>query len=147
MICPCGSNREYKACCQPCHNQAKSAQTPEELMRSRYAAFALGEAEYLFNTSLVKHHAPNELEQLKAQIAQVEWLKLDLVDAYDNVVEFKAYYRDESGIHLLHEKSTFIYENSHWFYDEGTLYNTKIERNEVCPCGSGKKYKKCCGRS
>ena len=26
-----------------------------------------------------------------------------------------------------------------------TLISKKIGRNEPCPCGSGKKYKKCCG--
>lgn len=147
MVCPCGSNSEYAQCCEPFHKILQAAPTPEALMRSRYAAFALGEAEYLYKTSLPKQHAPNELEQLKAQMGQVEWLKLEVVGAYENIVEFKAYYRDENGIHLLHEKSTFIYERSHWFYDEGTLYKTKIERNESCPCGSGKKYKKCCGGS
>ena len=146
MVCPCSSNKAYSLCCEPLHKGLQKAQTPEELMRSRYSAFALGEAEYLYKTSLVKHHAPNELEQLKAQMGQVEWLKLEVLAAYDDIVEFKAYYRDESGIHLLHEESHFIYENECWFYDEGTLFNTKIERNETCPCGSGKKYKKCCGR-
>lgn len=146
MLCPCGSDRDYKACCGPFHKRVTIAQTPEELMRSRYAAFALGEAQYLYETSLQKHHAPDELEQLKAQMGQVEWLKLEVTDAHDNIVAFKAYYRDESGIHLLHEKSTFVYLDSHWFYDTGELYNTKIERNESCPCGSGKKYKKCCGK-
>jgi preprotein translocase subunit SecA len=24
--------------------------------------------------------------------------------------------------------------------------NTKVGRNDPCPCGSGKKYKKCCGK-
>lgn len=25
--------------------------------------------------------------------------------------------------------------------------NPKIGRNDPCPCGSGKKYKKCCGKN
>jgi preprotein translocase subunit SecA len=25
--------------------------------------------------------------------------------------------------------------------------STKVGRNDPCPCGSGKKYKKCCGRN
>jgi preprotein translocase subunit SecA len=25
--------------------------------------------------------------------------------------------------------------------------SAKVGRNNPCPCGSGKKYKKCCGRS
>ena len=145
MVCPCGSGRAYSDCCKPLHTGSKKAQTPEELMRSRYSAFALGNAEYLYNTSLLKHHAPDELEALKMQMNRAEWLRLDVVSASDDSVEFKAYYRDSGSIHLLHETSTFVYENGQWFYDEGILYSTKIERNEACPCGSGKKYKKCCG--
>ncbi|HNV97533.1 MAG TPA: SEC-C metal-binding domain-containing protein, partial [bacterium] len=30
--------------------------------------------------------------------------------------------------------------------DEVKKYGTKIGRNDTCPCGSGKKYKKCCGK-
>lgn len=145
MLCPCGSDKDYAECCALYHDQVTNAPTPETLMRSRYAAFALGDAEYLLSTSLAKNHAVNELEQLKAQMNLVEWLQLDVVDAHDNVVEFKAYYRDESGIEVLHERSSFVYENNRWFYDEGTLFNTRIERNQLCPCGSGKKHKKCCG--
>ena len=36
-----------------------------------------------------------------------------------------------------------------WDSDENGVYrrtNKKIGRNEPCPCGSGKKYKNCCGR-
>ncbi len=145
MYCPCGSGKQYSECCEPLHRGLKTAQTPEQLMRSRYSAFALGEAAYLLKTSMPEHHAADELEQLQAQMGQVEWLKLEVLAAYDNIVEFKACFRDESGIHLLHEKSSFVFDGSRWLYDEGTLFNTKIERNEACPCGSGKKYKKCCG--
>ena len=42
-------------------------------------------------------------------------------------------------------KSSFIKEDGTWKYLDGELYNSKIERNESCPCGSGKKFKKCCG--
>ncbi len=145
MLCPCGSEKSYQACCEPLHKGLATAETPEALMRSRYGAFALGRAEYLYDTSLPEHHAPDELEQLRAQMGQVEWLKLDVIDAHDDIVEFKAYYRDAGGLHLLHEKSRFVMLGGRWFYDTGELYNSKIERNEPCPCGSGKKYKKCCG--
>jgi SEC-C motif-containing protein len=145
MLCPCGSNKTYLLCCEPLHTGVQKAQNPEKLMRSRYSAFAMGEAEYLFKTSLDRHHATDELDQLKAAMGQVEWLKLEVLEGYDDSVEFKAYFRDENGISLLHEKSKFVFEEGAWFYDEGTLFAAKIERNDGCPCGSGKKYKKCCG--
>ena len=28
-----------------------------------------------------------------------------------------------------------------------TIQSEKLDRNDPCPCGSGKKYKKCCGAS
>lgn len=48
--CPCGSGRSYAACCQPAHSGHTPAQTPEALMRSRYAAFFLQDADYVLAT-------------------------------------------------------------------------------------------------
>ena len=112
--------------------------TPQELMISRYEAFKRRDWDYLVKTS-----TDQTVPQLQ-ESASIEWLKLDIIDAYENFVEFKAYYRENGALHLLHEKSSFIEENGYWKYSDGILYNSKIQRNEICPCGSGKKYKKCC---
>ena len=64
-------------------------------------------------------------------------------------VEFKTYYQDSKNIlHIHHEKSIFKQENGDRFYVNGTIIPLKtiINRNDVCACGSGKKFKKCCGR-
>ena len=111
---------------------------PEELMRSRYDAFVREDWEYLAKTSV--HQT---LDELKGSLP-IKWLKLNVIDANDDVVEFKAYYKESDKIHILHEKSRFIKENDIWKYLDGEVYNSKIERNESCPCGSGKKFKKCC---
>jgi len=117
--------------------------TPKELMISRYEAFVKEDWEYIAKTSINQ-----TIEELHTS-TPIKWLKLDVIDAHDDIVEFKAYYQDifngDNTIHLLHEKSKFIKENEEWKYLDGTLYNTTIQRNETCPCGSGKKYKKCCG--
>jgi len=113
---------------------------PEELMRSRYIAFVNEDWEYIANTSTCQ-----SLEDLKKS-PSMNWLKLDVLNAYENIVEFKAYYRESSGIKVLHEKSTFIQIDGMWKYQDGELFNSKIERNESCPCGSGKKFKKCCAK-
>ncbi len=107
-------------------------------MRNRYTAFVNEDWEYISRTSTCQN-----LEDFKDS-PSMNWLKLDVLDAYDNIVEFKAYYRDNEGIKVLHEKSTFIQEDGMWKYQDGELFNSKIERNESCPCGSGKKFKKCC---
>ena len=113
--------------------------TPKELMVSRYDAFVREDWAYLAQTSV--HQT---IEELSNSIP-LQWLKLDVLDAYESVVEFKAYYKENGKIQVLHEKSNFIKEDGVWLYADGKLYNSKIERNETCPCGSGKKHKKCCG--
>ncbi|MFT5661083.1 MAG: SEC-C motif-containing protein [Sulfurimonas sp.] len=112
--------------------------TPEELMRSRYDAFIREDWQYIANTSINQ-----TIEELSTS-PSLTWLKLDVIKAYDNVVEFKAYYKHENIIEVLHEKSTFIRVDNVWKYQDGTLYPSKINSNDLCPCGSGKKFKKCC---
>ena len=112
--------------------------TPEELMRSRYEAFVKEDWHYIADTSI--HQTYEEL----CTSPSIEWLKLDVLRAYENVVEFKAYYRYNSKIELLHEISTFVQVDGKWKYQDGKLLPSSIQRNDTCPCGSGKKYKKCC---
>ena len=112
--------------------------TPKELMISRYKAFVKKDWHYLAKTSI--HQSVEELEMMP----ELEWLKLEVLDDYDDIVEFKAYYRENGKISVLHEKSKFVKIDDDWKYLNGELFNTKIERNEPCPCGSGKKFKKCC---
>ena len=115
-----------------------SVLTPKELMKSRYDAFVRQDWNYLVETS-----TNQTLEELSGA-SDIKWLKLDIINSYDNIVEFKAYYKENNKTDVLHEKSTFIQEDGMWKYKDGELYNSKIERNELCPCGSGKKFKKCC---
>jgi SEC-C motif domain protein len=61
-------------------------------------------------------------------------------------VEFIARYRDAQGFGQLREHSTFQYIDGRWFYMGGRhLPPPKLQRNDTCWCGSGKKFKKCCG--
>lgn len=143
--CPCGSKKAFSECCEPIIKKTLQASSPEKLMRSRYSAFAKSENEYLVFSTLKKNQSPNDLQELKNLNNSVKWLKLEIVDAYDDIVEFKAYYLEANEIKVLHEKSNFVKEDGLWKYDSGELFNTKIQRNQECPCGSGKKFKKCCG--
>jgi len=115
-----------------------NSKTPQELMRSRYDAFVNEDWEYIASTSLYQ-----TVEELKDS-TPINWLKLDVLNAYDNIVEFKAYYKINDKIELLHEKSVFVRDDGIWKYQDGEMFNSKIQRNENCPCGSGKKFKKCC---
>ena len=115
--------------------------TPKELMISRYEAFVHKDWDYLVKTSI--HQSLQELSEPN----DIEWIRLEVLDAYDNFVEFKAYYKDNAILGVLHEKSKFVQVDGEWKYDDGELFNSKIERNEPCPCGSGKKFKKCCAKN
>ncbi len=116
----------------------KNIDTPEELMRSRYDAFVRNDGEYLAKTTT------QNISTDMSAYGNMEWLKLDVIEAKDDEVEFKAFYRQNDKIYLLHERSKFVKKDSEWLYDSGEMFNTKIQRNENCPCGSGRKYKKCC---
>ena len=143
-MCICGKKTEFSQCCEPIILQHKQAKTAEELMRSRYCAYVEANGAYLVYSSIKENQFQEDIQLIEEFANSVQWLKLDVLHVTKNNVEFKAYYRDKNGIQLLHEKSNFIQEDGIWKYKDGDLFSSKIERNELCPCGSGKKYKKCC---
>jgi SEC-C motif-containing protein len=158
--CPCGSGNDYKSCCEVFHSGAKDAPTAEILMRSRYSAFATNKIKYIGQT-----HVPGteDFDEKEAQDWAVNstWNKLEIVDTEkgqeaddDGMVEFKAFYSDKEGNdYVHHEISTFKKMDGKWLYGSGQIVGTgplkrlkpKVGRNEPCPCGSEKKFKKCCG--
>lgn len=145
MHCYCDSKKEFDNCCKPYLSHILSPSTPKQLMRSRYSAYVLGDGEYIVKTTAKEQRYEDDIDLIKEYSQSVTWLGLEVVHAKESVVEFKAYYRDTDGIKIQHEKSNFIKEDGIWFYKDGLLLNSKIERNMPCPCKSGKKYKKCCG--
>jgi len=147
MLCYCHSKEDFSQCCEPFLKDQKKPQTPLELMRSRYSAYVLGDADYIIKTSSLQNRHEGDRELIQEYAKNVTWLQLEIIEAFDTCVEFKAYYKENATIAMQHEKSFFVCEEGVWYYKEGTLYNTKIERNIPCPCGSGKKYKKCCAKT
>jgi SEC-C motif-containing protein len=145
-MCICGNNVEFNECCRPIIEKIKKPASAEELMRSRYSAYVRANAAYLLYSTVEENRYTDDIALIEDFSKSVEWLKLDVLNATHDTVEFKAYYQDSESIKILHEKSNFVQEKGIWKYKDGELYNTKVERNESCPCGSGKKYKKCCGR-
>lgn len=143
-MCICGNKTEFSECCEPIITKQKQPASAEELMRSRYSAYVQGNGEYLVYSNVKENQFEEDIALIKEFSNSVEWLKLDVLKVTPSTVEFKAYYKDQNGIVVLHEKSNFVQEDGIWKYKDGDLYNSKVERNESCPCGSGKKYKKCC---
>ncbi len=86
----------------------------------------------------------------RTSAGKCKWTQLEIIstshDSQHGVVEYRAYYTLENKKKILHEISEFNFENGRWYYVNGTLpKQEKIGRNQLCPCGSNKKFKKCCG--
>jgi SEC-C motif-containing protein len=146
--CPCGSGKELEACCGRYH-AGEAAPTAEALMRSRYSAFVLKLSDYL-RESWHPSSCPAELD---ISDDTTPWRCLVILATErgvegdsEGVVEFAALYVGGQ----LHERSRFVCEEGRWFYLDGEILPPIKEerpgRNAPCPCGSGKKYKRCCGR-
>jgi SEC-C motif-containing protein len=121
--CPCGSELVYLNCCQPYHLSTQVAPTAEALMRSRYSAFVVQNADYLWNTTHVSKRKGFTKEGYLSSAKNTTWLKLEIVFADVDVVEFKAYYLNRKfQAEVLHEKSNFKQEEGKWFYVDGKFY-------------------------
>lgn len=112
--CPCGSGTAYVACCGPFHDGVP-APTAEALMRSRYSAYVLGLEDYLFRT----WHPRTRPDDLK--LPPAEWLGLEVLRSWDDVVEFRATFRTDAGVQSLHETSRFEQRAGRWVYVDGEV--------------------------
>lgn len=150
QLCPCGSALEYSACCQRYLSGAQLAPTPSQLMRSRYTAFVKKNADYLISTWHPACHPQALRPELELGFTGTEWLGLTVFAAepgqheHEAFVSFVARYRDGQKMGAIIERSRFLKENEQWYYIDGI--RPSIGRNDPCPCGSGKKFKKCCGQ-
>jgi SEC-C motif-containing protein len=157
--CPCGSGRDYAACCQPIITGKAPAATAEQLMRARYCAHVKVEVDFLYASTHPDHRQGYDHKSTRSWAEQSQWLGLEIVDTAQGgpedeqgEVEFIARFRDKDGIHSHHERGQFVRHNGQWLFTDGTMVKSpprsvaKIGRNDPCSCGSGKKYKKCCGR-
>jgi SEC-C motif domain protein len=152
--CPCGSGRDYVRCCGRYIEAGDLPQHPEQLMRSRYTAYVACNSDYL----LLTWHADTRPVQLELD-KEINWLGLEIIDCQgdsnadadknEGYVEFMARFKSNGRMAALHERSRFQRENNQWFYVDGQIFPQpapeKTARNALCPCGSGKKFKRCCG--
>lgn len=145
QLCPCCSGESYQVCCQPLH-LGSIAKTPEQLMRSRYSAFALANTDYLLDTSSEQLKNSLSQEELKQTCQSFQFISLQVVSAQGDKVEFVANLLHGNELHPLHEISTFVQQQQQWKYDTGVIQPSsiiKLGRNDKCPCGSNKKFKQC----
>lgn len=146
--CFCCSKLPFGECCDPILQDHTKAISPLVLMRSRYTAYVLQKEDYLLATwdpstrpsTLALHDHP------------AKWLKLTIhsssedVAAYTGEVDFSAEFIDRDQLCILREASRFVCKAGLWYYLDGSneIVCKKLGRNSLCPCGSGKKFKRCC---
>ncbi len=170
--CPCGAGKKYSDCCEPLIQGSKTAETAVELMRSRYTAFAVGEISYLKASLAPEEQKTFDMKSTLDWSKKSTWLGLEILNVKKGgsedkagTVEFMAKYSFEGKNLEHHEVAQFRKTNGRWHFVDGESHTheegqghqhhghhetmvreePKIGRNDPCTCGSGKKYKKCCG--
>ena len=157
--CPCGSGNPYAACCEPIITGAKPAATAEELMRARYAAHVNVQIDFIFDSTHPDHRQGFDRETTQEWAEKATWLGLEILDTVQGgaddsrgEVEFIARFREQEQDRAHHERAQFQREGGRWYFTDGNLVkaqplvSNKIGRNDPCPCGSERTYKKCCGK-
>lgn len=156
--CLCGSGNSLDACCGPLIAGAP-APTAEALMRSRYTAYATGNIAYVAATHAPEAAADFDEAGSQEMSRKVKWKGLTIEateaggpDDDTGTVTFAARFSMQGQESVHREISTFRKVDGRWLYVDGEVNPAvaprrveKIGRNDPCPCGSGKKYKKCCG--
>lgn len=131
-------------------------------MRSRYTAYAKHEIDYIIRTCVHRGKDDIDYKSTNDWSKQSKWLGLKIISAEkggltdaEGIVEFEASYEKDGLKDIHHETAKFKKDSTsgEWLYEEGrisprTMVRSapKTGRNDPCPCGSGKKYKHCCGK-
>jgi len=155
---PCGSSSLFGDCCEPIIKGTREAETAEELMRARYSAFVTHAIDFIVASTHSRTRKEIDVDYIREWSETSTWHGLQILETR-NVNDNKAYVsfearftqRDEEQKHR--EKSLFEREDGEWRFVTGDeLKNPTVRyetprpgRNDPCPCGSGKKYKKCHG--
>ena len=157
----------YQDCCQPYHdgllnNEADGikAETAKRLMRTRYSAFVLVKPNYIVKTTLPAQQALLDIHSIESWAKETNWAGLEIVAHTPKLgkrhaqVEFKAYFNvsdnEDDGLQAHHELSAFVKvtdkanNDARWYFLDPTVEMT-ITQKQPCICGSGEKFKRCCG--
>ncbi len=158
MTCPCGSDLAFERCCGPLLAGAP-APTAQALMRSRYTAHVRGNIEHIIATHHPDTRDTVDRAGIEAWARRSTWQGLTILNAQaggagddEGTVEFVARYHAEGRDHAHRELSRFRKIDGRWYFVDGqspaiapVRAAPRPERNAPCPCGSGKKFKRCHG--
>ena len=161
MTCPCGLGESLESCCLPII-KGKKAPTAEALMRARYTAYALAEIDFLFSSLHPSSPGDADRSGTERWAKKSKWNSLEIVDTKaggeddeEGEVEFIARYTFDGLEQNHHERALFRKHEGRWYFVDGRRVShqpvvrsgPRVGRNDPCPCGSGKKHKKCCGKA
>ena len=172
-ICPCqinpvsdaiGAPLLYQDCCQPYHDgllnkeaDGIKAETAKRLMRTRYSAFVLVKPNYIVKTTIPAQQNLLDIKAIENWAKETDWAGLEIVTHTPKLgkrhaqVEFKAYFKTNENLQAHHELSAFVKvtdknsNNARWYFLDPTV-SMSVSQKQPCICGSGEKFKRCCGR-
>ena len=158
-LCPCGSGNSFSECCEQIISGNRPAETAEHLMRARYSAYVFANVDFIFESTHPEHRTGYDHAGTKEWAESAEWHELEIISTQnggvdDSIgeVEFVARFSENGAQREHREAGQFKRKDGQWYFTEGhmsrqkPLTAIKIGRNDPCTCGSGIKYKKCCGK-
>jgi SEC-C motif-containing protein len=162
MTCPCGKGESLETCCGPIISGKALPETAEALMRARYTAYTTHDVDFILSSHDQDTAGQVDRNNTESWSKSAEWLGLQITNTEGGqpadetgVVEFVATYKIR-GTKIDHrERAIFKKNGPRWVFVDGIEIKgppvrnegPKAGRNDPCPCGSGKKYKKCHGAS
>lgn len=147
-LCPCQSSKNYADCCAVFHHQKALPKTAEQLMRSRYSAYVLKNIPYIVETTVPNQQSYLNVQALQDWAGNTQWLglqvlKTETLTKSQSAVEFNALFQGEEGEQSHQERSIFVNIEGRWYFVDPTVPLPTMK--QPCVCGSGKKFKHCCG--
>lgn len=160
-LCPCKSGKNFGDCCGAILAGKRKAATAVELMRARYTAYAVCDVDFLRRSSGPEVQRDFDEKTTREWSQSATWHGIEIlatekggVDDEEGYVSFLAHYSSKDQACEHREDSYFKKIDGDWRFIDGQIQTNapyrrdepKVGRNDPCPCGSGKKYKKCCGK-
>jgi SEC-C motif domain protein len=118
--CPCGSELLFSECCEPLIKGERTAETAEQLMRSRYSAYTTVSVDYLLATTHPSTRKNYSRRAICEWAEENTWVKLEISAFTATTVTFKAWFTNAIGLPEVHsEHSTFRQEEGNWYFVSG----------------------------
>lgn len=159
QVCYCDSQKPFNECCEPILNKSQKPKAAIDLLRARYSAFVVGNIDFVKETTHPDKLDDFDEKEVSDWSKNSDWqgLKIHKIDEgkpakNQTLIEFEAFYKNENNEFNHHERAAFQKEKDQWYFVDGFLVQKPVVnekgrpgRNDPCVCGSGKKFKKCCG--